>query len=67
MNNECSWARIFSKLFLKRYTFGSKSGTKSLVGRYEAKFAKTVSEPFYLLYIEIFPTKKRQLNYMNKK
>ena len=36
------WARIFRRLFSKSCTFGSKSGTKSLVRRYQAKFAKTV-------------------------
>ena len=40
----CSWARIFSKLFSKSGTFGSKNGTKSLVRRYQAQFAKIVSE-----------------------
>ena len=39
-----SWARIFRRLFSKRCTFGSKSGTKSLVRRYQAKFTQTVSE-----------------------
>ena len=39
-----SWARIFEILFSKRCTFGSKSGTKSLVRRYQAKFAKTVPD-----------------------
>ena len=37
-----SWARIFGRLFSKRCTFGSESGTKSLVRRYQVKFAKTV-------------------------
>ena len=39
-----SLAIIFSKLFSKRCTFGPKSGTKSLVCRYQPKFAKTVPE-----------------------
>ena len=42
----CSWARIFRRLFLKRCTFGSKSGNKSLVSRYQAKFAKNCSRAF---------------------
>ena len=32
----CSWARIFRRLFSKGCTFGSKSGTKDLVRRYQA-------------------------------
>ena len=44
IQNHGSWARISSKLFSKRCTYGSKSGTKSLVRRYQAKFAKTVPE-----------------------
>ena len=35
----CSWAIIFRIQFSKWCTFGSKSGTKSLVRRYQAKFA----------------------------
>ena len=40
-----SWAIIFRRLFSKRCTFGSKSGTKSLVRRYQSKFAKNVQGP----------------------
>ena len=43
-NLSCSWAIIFRILFSKRCTFVSKSGTKSLIRRYQAKFAKTVPE-----------------------
>ena len=39
-SSQYSWARIFRRLFSKRCTFWSKSGTKSLVRRYQAKFAK---------------------------
>ena len=47
-----SWAMIFSKLFSKRCTFGSKSGgTKSLVRRYQARFAKTVPEHLSICHI----------------
>ena len=38
---QSSWAIIFRILFSKCCTFGSKSGTKSLVRRYQAKFAIT--------------------------
>ena len=37
--------------FKKRGTFGSKSGTKSLVRRYQAKFAITVPEHFKVCHI----------------
>ena len=30
--------------YFQKDTFGSKSGTKSLIRRYQAKFAQTVSE-----------------------
>ena len=39
-----SWANIFRRLFLKRWTFGLKSSTKSLVSQYQAKFAKIVPD-----------------------
>ena len=37
--------------FSKRCTFGSKSGTKSLVRQYQAKFAKTVPENLKVCHI----------------
>ena len=39
-----SWVRIFRRLFSKRFTFGSKSGTKSLVRWHQAKFTINVPE-----------------------
>ena len=46
-----SWARIFRRLFLKRCTFGSKSGTKSLVRRNQAKNCSRAFEGLsYLAY-----------------
>ena len=43
-HSQCSWDTTFKRLFSKRCTFGPKSGTKSLVRRYKAKFSKTVPE-----------------------
>ena len=40
-----------SALFSKRCTFGSKSGTKSLVRLYQAKFAKTVPKHLKVCHI----------------
>ena len=60
-NSYCSWARIFRRLFSKSCTFGSKSGTKSLVRRYQAIFAKTVPEHlkiFKNLICQIWKTSK---------
>ena len=49
----CIWATIFRRLFSKRCNFGSKSGTKSLVRRYQAKFAKTVAKTEHLKVCQI--------------
>ena len=46
-----SWANIFRRLFSKRCTFWSKRGTKSLVRRYQAKFAITVPENLKVCHI----------------
>ena len=54
-----SWATIFRKLFSKRCTFGSKSGTKSLVRRYPAKFRKTVPEHLKVCHIWLINSKKK--------
>ena len=55
----CSWARIFRRLFSKRCTFGSKSDTKSLVRRYQAKFAKTVSQHLKVCHIWLIKFNKK--------
>ena len=47
----CSWAIIFRRLFSKRCTFGSKSGTKFLVRQYQANFSKTVPEHLKVCHI----------------
>ena len=46
-----SWVLIFRILFSKRCTFGSKSSTKSLVRRHQAKFSKTVPEHLKIRHI----------------
>ena len=51
LGSHCSWARIHWRLFSKRSSFGSKSGTKSLVRRYQAKLAKTVPEHLKVCHI----------------
>ena len=56
-----SWATIFRKLFLKRCTFGSNSGTKSLVRRYQAKFAKTFPEHLKVSHIWLEKKTKKNL------
>ena len=43
-----SWARIFSKVFSKRCIFGSISGTKSLVRRYQATKSTSRATPSYV-------------------
>ena len=60
---EGSWAIIFRRLFSKNCTFGSKSGTKSLVRRYKAKFTKTVPEHLKVCYVWLIKFKK-QLMYV---
>ena len=46
----CSWARIFRRLFSKRCTYGSKSGTKSLVrqGQIRINFSRAFEGLSYL-------------------
>ena len=52
-----SWARIFRRLF-SRCTYVSKRGTKSLVRRYQAKFAKTVLKHLKVCHIWLIKKKK---------
>jgi hypothetical protein len=54
-----SWAIIFRRLFSKRCTLWSKSGTKSLVYRYQAKFAKIVPEHLKVCHIWLIQFKKQ--------
>ena len=48
----------------KRCTFGSKIGTKSLVRRYQAKFAKTVPEHLKVCHIWLIKSKKIMFSYI---
>ena len=43
---QVSWASIFRRLFSKRCTYGSKSGSKSLARRKQAKFPKNCPTVF---------------------
>ena len=56
---------IFRRLFSKRCTFGSKSGTKSSVRRYQgqAKFSKTVYEHLKVCHIWLTKNPKNNLSF----
>ena len=62
----CSWANIFRRLLSKRCTCGSKSSSKSLVCRYQAKLSKTVHEHLKVCHIWLIKFWLCDLNYVNK-
>ena len=74
MLNSTAGTESLEEYFQKGALFGSKSGTKSLVGRNQAKFSKTVPEHLKvwhtwfrkIVFLVILTTEKRQLNYVNK-
>ena len=56
---QSSWARIFWRLFSKRCIFESKSGTKSLVRRYQDKLVKTVPDHLKVCHIWLIKFKTK--------
>ena len=60
-----SWTRIFRRLFSKRCTYGSKSRTKSLVRRHQAKFTKTVPEYLKVCHILLIQFIKKSYVYLD--
>ena len=51
MGDHFSWARIIEKTIFKKVHFWIKSGIKSLVRRYQAKFSKSVPEHLKVCHI----------------